>query len=204
MSWHWLVMPAVGALIGYATNALAVRMIFRPRRPISILGINWQGLLPKRRSELAHKVAEIVERELLSTTDLRAVLTSREMMGRFQSQLEKRLDEFIEGMLSKVPPMLRALVPAELSRSMRQSVLDDLMAELPTIIEEIADEVESRLDLKQIVIDKMERFDLARLEQLVLDIARSELQHIELLGGVLGLLVGLAQAGIVTLLPMAP
>ncbi|MFW5830079.1 MAG: DUF445 domain-containing protein, partial [Planctomycetota bacterium] len=41
----WILMPLIGALIGYATNWLAIRMLFRPRRPV----LGFQGL------ELAHQ-----------------------------------------------------------------------------------------------------------------------------------------------------
>ncbi|HHT66442.1 MAG TPA: DUF445 family protein, partial [Clostridiales bacterium] len=48
-------MIIVGALIGWFTNYLAVKMLFRPIRPwrIPLTKIELQGLIPKRREEIA-------------------------------------------------------------------------------------------------------------------------------------------------------
>ena len=55
------------------------------------------------------------------------------------------------------------------------------------------------MDFQQIVRSKVEAFDLGRLEQIIYDISAKELKTIEYLGGVLGLLVGLAQVGLMLL-----
>jgi len=48
-------MPIIGFIIGYLTNYLAIKMLFRPRK--KILGI--QGVLPKRKAKLAKSIGEI-------------------------------------------------------------------------------------------------------------------------------------------------
>ena len=56
--------------------------------------------------------------------------------------------------------------------------------------------MEEGLDVRALVTEKVREFPIARLEELILEVARRELRAIELLGGLLGLLVGLAQAGL--------
>ena len=53
--------------------------------------------------------------------------------------------------------------------------------------------VEDKLDVSEIVRDKVERFDLAKLEAIIHEVSARELKTIEVLGGVLGFLVGLGQ-----------
>ena len=69
-------MPVVGALIGWITNRLAVMLIFRPYKPVRLLGYTFQGVVPKRRLELAEKIGAVIEKELLSMEDLVAMLLS--------------------------------------------------------------------------------------------------------------------------------
>ena len=54
-----IILPIIGALIGWVTNVLAIRLIFRPinKIHIPIIGLNIQGLIPKRKVEIA-KVLE--------------------------------------------------------------------------------------------------------------------------------------------------
>ncbi|HCR36914.1 MAG TPA: DUF445 domain-containing protein, partial [Opitutae bacterium] len=67
LSW----IPIVTALIGWGTNWVAIRMLFEPKKPFSIFGLNIQGLVPKRQRELASKTAEVVDREILSQHTIR-------------------------------------------------------------------------------------------------------------------------------------
>ena len=58
--WLWT-LPLVGASVGYATNWLAVKMLFHPRAPVRVLGLTFLGLIPRRRKEIAASVAATVE-----------------------------------------------------------------------------------------------------------------------------------------------
>lgn len=80
MDWlHWLSGPLIGAVIGYFTNYIAVKMLFRPRRAIQ-LG-NWKlpftpGIIPKRKKQLAHAIGQAVGNQLFTTADVKELLLS--------------------------------------------------------------------------------------------------------------------------------
>ncbi|MCL6583108.1 MAG: DUF445 family protein [bacterium] len=52
--------PFISALIGWFTNYLAVRMIFHPYQPLGLGPLKIQGLVPKRREELAISIGKTV------------------------------------------------------------------------------------------------------------------------------------------------
>jgi uncharacterized membrane protein YheB (UPF0754 family) len=59
----------VGAAIGYITNAVAIKMLFRPLKEIRFLGIRLPftpGILPRQRHKLAENIGAIVEQQLLT------------------------------------------------------------------------------------------------------------------------------------------
>lgn len=65
----FIVPPLVGAIIGYVTNAIAIKMLFRPLRPWYIG--RWRvpftpGILPRQREKLADNIGRMVERELIT------------------------------------------------------------------------------------------------------------------------------------------
>jgi hypothetical protein len=73
----WLVPPLVGAAIGYITNAVAIKMLFRPHQAVRILGLRLPftpGILPRQRHKLADSIGAMVERELLTADIIRARL----------------------------------------------------------------------------------------------------------------------------------
>ena len=70
----WILPPLVGALIGYVTNLVAIKMLFRPLREIRLFGLRLPftpGILPRERRKLADNIGDMVERELLTAGVLR-------------------------------------------------------------------------------------------------------------------------------------
>ena len=61
-----LILAIIGGLIGYITNVLAIKLIFRPIKPIKIpiLNIEIIGLIPKRKNEIAKNIGEIISKNL--------------------------------------------------------------------------------------------------------------------------------------------
>jgi hypothetical protein len=77
----WLVPPLIGAVIGWVTNAIAIKMLFRPLEEIRLFGGKepgrgirvpfTPGILPRERKKLAASIGSMVERELLTPEILR-------------------------------------------------------------------------------------------------------------------------------------
>ncbi|OQM46499.1 hypothetical protein B6A27_04890 [Anoxybacillus sp. UARK-01] len=78
-----LFMVAAGAIIGGVTNALAIKMLFRPYKPIYVYGKRLPftpGLIPKRREELAHQLGKMVVEHLLTAEGIRRKLMEAELI----------------------------------------------------------------------------------------------------------------------------
>lgn len=80
---HWtltyLLPPLLGAGIGYLTNAIAIRMLFRPFTEKRIFGIRvpfTPGVIPKYRYQLAENIGVLVSKELLSEEMLKEHILS--------------------------------------------------------------------------------------------------------------------------------
>jgi len=62
--------PLLGAFIGYLTNKIAIRMLFRPLKRWHVLGIRipmTPGVIPAKRDELAKNIGEMVGSHLLTS-----------------------------------------------------------------------------------------------------------------------------------------
>ncbi|MDY0397831.1 MAG: DUF445 family protein [Desulfuromonas sp.] len=108
----WLIPPLLGALIGYVTNHIAIRMLFRPLRPWHLLG--WRvpltpGIIPARRTELARKMGAMVGDHLLTPTDLATALDRPDVRAALEQTIARQLDQLLAQPLG---PAAR-LLPAE-------------------------------------------------------------------------------------------
>ncbi len=82
ISWKIIAAPVVGALIGYLTNWIAVKMLFHPRYEIRIWGRKLPftpGVIPKGQPRLARGIGNVVKNQLLTTEVMRGILLSDKM-----------------------------------------------------------------------------------------------------------------------------
>ncbi|MGE3163540.1 MAG: DUF445 domain-containing protein [Planctomycetota bacterium] len=192
--WIFVTLPLIGGLIGWATNWVAVRMIFRPRRPVRLLGFAFQGLLPRRRSDLARSVADTVERDLISVDDVQQVVHGMVKGERVRALLHERVDRLVAQQIEKLGPMVKMFVPGDLVSSLKAKVEEEVILFIESMSGELRQGIAEQLDVHEMVRSRIEGYDLDRLEQIVNRIASQELRHIEVLGGVLGVLIGLVEA----------
>jgi len=114
----WATPPVIGAIIGYVTNDIAIRMLFRPLREIRVLGLKvpfTPGIIPKERYTLSRSIARMVSQELLTEDTLRKQLhapqameqLSRSVSGLSSEILDTPLSRFTEKGLPAVLPTLQ-------------------------------------------------------------------------------------------------
>lgn len=110
----YLAPPLLGAFIGYVTNYIAIRMLFRPLRPWRVFGLRLPltpGIIPGKRGELAEKMGEMVGSHLLTSEDVGLALEKegfrRELKGAVADKLGLFLDRDLGPVASLVPAELR-------------------------------------------------------------------------------------------------
>jgi uncharacterized membrane protein YheB (UPF0754 family) len=191
--------PIISALIGYVTNYIAVAMLFRPHRPRRFLGLTVQGLVPRRQKEIATSLGAMIERDLFSHADIQQALKSAETSEEAGAFIDEQVTAFIQK-LSAENPMIGMFVQGPLLEQVKGMLRAQIAEKFPHFIERLVDKVEDKLDVSEIVRTKVEAFDLTKLEAIIHEVSARELKTIEVLGGVLGFIVGLVQVGIMVVI----
>jgi uncharacterized membrane protein YheB (UPF0754 family) len=188
--------PLISALIGWVTNYLAIKMIFRPYTPIKILGFTIHGILPRRKEALAEQIGQTVEQELISHDDIKKAIDNPEFHKELSSSVIGAIETVIVEKLGEANPMIAMFLSGDLMITIKRMLSEEVEKEIPAFMEKMFDRMEDFIDFKEIVTRKVNEFDMERLEKIVYDIASKELKSIEILGAVLGFLVGLVQLAI--------
>lgn len=191
-SWLWL-MPLVGGLIGWLTNFLAIKMLFRPRQPRFIMGFLLQGVIPKRQRDIALKIGEVVEEELLNSEDILNAINSEELRAHLAAVIEGRIDRFLRDKLFRGDFLYTRVFSREKVQRVKRALITELVNLFPLEVEAAIKQLVEKVNIRKIVADRVEQFDFDRLEALVYRVARTELFWVEISGGVLGFTIGLLQ-----------
>ena len=196
----YILPPVVGALIGWGTNWLALKMLFRPVRPWKIGPWSIQGVIPRRQDALARNLGDMVERELVSHHDLAAALSNPELIDAFRPVVQEEARRFAEERL----PGLHPMVAMFLTQGMKDKVADMLARELEGMVPRLAagagSALEQHVSVRHMVREKVEAMSPLAMEEMLFSILAKEFGFIEWSGAVLGGLVGLAQTGLMLLL----
>ena len=186
-------LPLIGALIGWLTNYIAIKMLFHPRDEVRIFFISVQGVFPKRQKDFARKLGQIVSEELISVADLTAHLKEKATSEAILNHIAQRLEEGIASRLPRAFPMLAMFMSGDMAEKVKGFLLEQIGSLNEELIDRLSGQLEEELDIHRIVEEKVAAFSSDKLEEILFSIMRREFKFVEIVGAVLGFLIGVAQ-----------
>lgn len=197
---YWLILiPVISAFIGWFTNWIAIKMLFHPRQPINVLGFPVQGIFPKRQQQFAEKLGKLVSDELLSFKEISHKITDPSNIDRLLPLVDEHIEHFLKVKLKETMPMISMFIGEKTIAQLKGVFMEELQTLFPVLMEKYMDNLQDQLDLEKIVVDKVSNFSSDKLEEILMAIMAKEFRFVEILGGVVGLLIGLVQVAITLL-----
>lgn len=191
-----ILIPIISAFIGYFTNWIAIKMLFHPRNPVNILGITIQGIFPKRQAQFAQKLGALVATELLHFDEIAERLKDPEQLQALNPTIESHIDAFLRVRLKEKIPVVAMFIGDNTIGKLKEGMMDEINVLLPEIISQYAHGLGERIDIEKMVTEKVANFSSDKLENILQAIMKKEFRFVEILGGVVGFLIGLLQVGI--------
>ena len=196
----WLILiPVISAFIGWVTNLVAIKMLFHPRNPVNVLGIKIQGIFPKRQEQFAEKLGKLVSRELLSFSDIEEKISSPENLKKILPMVETHIDHFLRVKLSETMPMISMFIGDKTIEKLKATFMNELEILFPKVMKDYSNTLKQQLDLEHIVTEKVKAFSGDKLEEILYQVMAKEFRFVEIIGGVLGFLIGILQVAITLL-----
>ena len=193
MNWVLFLIPLISAFIGWFTNWIAIKMLFHPREPKKILGITFHGIFPKRQQQFAMKLGKLVSNELLSFDDIEQKIANPQNVEKLMPVLESHIDTFLKEKLTVQIPMLAMFVGEKTIAQVKGVFMAELQELFPILMKQYMTTLQTELDMEQIVTEKVGRFSSDKLEEILNQIMSTEFRFVEIIGGVLGFLIGIVQ-----------
>ena len=194
MSWTDYIVPILfSAFTGWVTTWIAIKMLFHPRKPISIFGFKVQGIFPKNQQLIAQKLGQVVSKEFLSFAEIEAKVINPDNLEKLKPEIEAHIDIFLREKLVTLFPMLSMFIGDKTINQLKTAFLTELENLFPILMKNYMKKLESDLDLEKIVTEKLASFSTEKLEDILNQITKKEFKFLEIIGGVFGLFIGLAE-----------
>jgi uncharacterized membrane protein YheB (UPF0754 family) len=196
----WLLsIPFISAFIGWFTNWIAIKMLFHPKEPKKILFLTFHGVFPKRQRQFAEKLGKLVSTELLSFKEIEEKIVNPENLKKLMPFVEGKVDDFLRRKLSDAFPIISMFIGDSTINQLKTIFMAELEIIFPEMIASYMKNLESQLDLEKIVTEKVYGFSSDKMEAILNQIMSKEFKFIEVIGAVLGFIIGLLQIGITLL-----
>jgi uncharacterized membrane protein YheB (UPF0754 family) len=168
-------------------------MLFHPREPFRFLGMTIQGIFPKRQQQFGEKLGKLVSDEFLSFQDIEQKISSPENLEKMLPMVEEHIDSFLHNKLPKAFPMLSMFIGEKTITTLKAAFLEELQSLFPLLMHQYVNTLQKELDLEHIVEEKVKQFSSDKLESILYQIMSKEFRFVEVLGGVLGFIIGVIQ-----------
>ena len=191
------ILAVIGSAIGYITNVLAIKMLFRPYNEIRIpiLNIKIQGVIPKRQADIAVSIGETVEAELINMDDIIGKFATEERVDQLANTIKFDFKKIVSNKIMEYPLLIgfKNIILGYIDKAIENEGKEKIRE----MIVNLGVKAQQDIKISKIVEERINSFDLSKLEELAYEIARKELRYIEVLGGVLGFMIGIVQGIIV-------
>lgn len=191
---EYLIPPLLGAFIGYVTNYIAIKMLFRPFEEKYIFGFKvpfTPGLIPRRRKEIANSIAETVEEHILPLEKLQKLFEDSNYKERLHQRVELVIDELISNILDDLRKNIKegislgkitikgaVVVTAvdklldkaieKLRLKLKEKLIEKVSGTIEKHIEEELPIMLSQLRIKDMVVETFMEIDIETMEKVVM------------------------------------
>lgn len=188
MDW---VLPAAGFLVGYATNWVALKLIFNPREPKKFGPFVFHGLFHKRQKEVAGEFSKLTAGKVLNADNITKTVTQGESADKIQSIVEGRVNELIDKYLAH--PMAAMVLPADQREPLRNELLERIREEIPKEGGLLHTFAGKSVDIRHEINDRMDKLPPEEFEGVLRPAFQADEWKLILAGAALGLAAGVLQ-----------
>jgi uncharacterized membrane protein YheB (UPF0754 family) len=186
-------LPACGFIVGWLTNYIALKVIFRPLRPVKFLCWTLHGIFIKRQKEVAAIFSRVVITEILHVQAIWDAIFTGPLSSNFFAMLRAHTLVFTEKMIAEIKPIAVAALGAEKFACMKEDIAQKVIDKLPSIIDRSYAYTQEALDMEKTVREKMQELSPEDFEGVLHPAFEEDEIELIALGGILGAIVGVIQ-----------
>jgi uncharacterized membrane protein YheB (UPF0754 family) len=194
----WWVLPLFGVFVGYATNWLALKMIFRPVERRKIGPFTLHGIFMRRQDAVSETYARIISSRVITLENIADNLMNGPKSDRGRKMIKEDLKDSIDEMFGEDSPVVRMMGGSEEYEQIRDQIAEN---SVETAVEPMGDEEiheERRSAIQRLVASRMKELSPAKYVVRLRSAFKEDEWILIMTGTVLGFVAGWIQLLVVT------
>jgi hypothetical protein len=192
------IMPGFGFVTGFASDWLALNLIFIPREPKKLLGfIPVHGVLHAQRSDVTRDYAHILANDLFSADVLLEAILHGPTSERLFAAVDKELSAALDAQAGFAKPLITLAIGTKRYRDVKGTIVQMVLERLPETLQEAKDYTAKTLDIENLIVEKMNNLTPDQYEAILRPVFKDDEMLMVTVGAVLGFLVGELQVVLV-------
>jgi uncharacterized membrane protein YheB (UPF0754 family) len=195
--WHffqqWWILPLGGLLVGYATNWIAIKIIFEPKRPRKLGPFIIQGMFLKRQKEVSEVYASIIEEKLITPQNITHVILHGSGSAQLLELIELHVNDAIERYVAIAQPYFALGVGSDNYHRMKALAVKQIFDNSDKCLSYAFDYANDALKVKDDLCARMQSLSSQEFEGVLRPAYQQDEWKLIVTGAWLGMLAGIAQ-----------
>ncbi|WP_414827882.1 DUF445 domain-containing protein [Alteromonas sp. H39] len=195
--WHffqsWWILPLGGLLVGYATNWIAIKIIFEPKNPIRLGPVTLQGMFLKRQKEVSEVYSAIIEQKLITPRNITHIILHGSGSAQLLELIELHVNDAIERYVAVAQPYFALGVGSDNYHRMKSLAVKQIFENSDKYLLYAYDYANSALRIGEDLSERMQALSAVEFEGVLRPAYQQDEWKLIIVGAILGGLAGLAQ-----------
>jgi len=192
------IIPLLTVLTAWLAVSVPLSLIFKPKKPVNILGIRVQGLLYSQWAVLGAEISRFIAGQL-KTHDLSTKLLNPLVLTELQPTIETHIDQFLKVKLLEKMPFLSTFLGESTLAKLKTGMMEEIDLLLPEIMEQYISKSASVTNIESLIADKISTMSIEKLAYTIYTAVHSKIISAKCLAVLTGLVIGLIQIAIIAL-----
>lgn len=190
---EWWLLPLFGLIVGYATNWLALKLIFEPIEPKKVFGKTFQGLFITRQNEVSAEYAKMLAHEIFTFDRIFAAIVNGPTKDKFVKMVVEHANHAIDDAVGLSKPLITAVSGRKNYEIMKNIIIDKTVRNMPKSVKPAFPYAEEAMDLETVFRTKMQALSPPEFEGFLRPVFQEDELKLILVGAVLGMAAGFGQ-----------
>ena len=190
---NWWVLPVGGLIVGYATNWIALKIIFEPKHPIKFMGFTIQGMFLKRQKEVSRVYSDIIESKLMTSKNIMEIAVHGSGSGQLLELIELHVNDAIERYVAIAQPYFALGVGSNSYYKMKEMATQRIFADSEKYLAYAYDYTNIALRIGDDLCERMQALSPEEFEGVLRPAYEADEWKLILTGALLGMGAGFMQ-----------